>query len=654
GSELHSSAQHTQPRWPQGIPAEIDRLWQQFQADALALDAGFEVWLDWSRDRLDGKPFDFDIERQWALLSKERRAQSPAEINAYLASLRGSPASKQLRRVRAIFIGHGGVGKSSLIKALHGKEVIEGEEEMTPGVDIQDARMAEEAGVFTQVMDLNDDDLTVHFWDFGGQVMAHATHQFFLRANCLYVIVLDGRPERNANEEAEYWLEHVRAFGDNAPVLIVGNKFDKMPVNLDLRTLKQKYSNIADFYPVSCTKAQGDKKAEFDRFNRDFQQHLTSLGERAERFTPAQFKVLREVQGRAKRDNFLSERDFNKLCETSRLATEGYGGRDWLLKFFDTLGVVLYFPNLPFLTDYVLNPRWLTYGVYTIMYSEAAKKAGGRISEGDLVKILKVAKAHDGNLALHFPADRCRLIADAMVAFRVAYRLANTTGQMVIPALLEAQQPQHDFDGTDALAYKFDFKGLLPRHVLPALIVEHHRNIANHEGKEIVWQNGVLLRPSGGHDAEALVKADYHERKIEILVRGSDAAAYLGVIRDSICRTLQTMPKLRFDENVKVRPDMRVEASELEKLSDDPVWADYESVCTAHKDGQMKIAVGKHMYELAKVLRVMPLSPDIQPADVFISYARENRAAVDCIAEYIGAKGHTVWYDVELKSGQRF
>ncbi len=81
-----------QPLWPQGIPTEFGTLWQAFQTTAIALDAGFEVWLDWYQDRLDGKPLDLDIEREWALLSKERRAQSPAEINAYLASLRSDLA----------------------------------------------------------------------------------------------------------------------------------------------------------------------------------------------------------------------------------------------------------------------------------------------------------------------------------------------------------------------------------------------------------------------------------------------------------------------------------------------------------------------------------------------------------------------------------
>ena len=48
-----------------------------------------------------------------------------------------------------------------------------------------------------------------------------------------------------------------------------------------------------------------------------------------------------------------------------------------MLDIFDKLGIVMHFAKLPFLTDYVLNPRWLTYGVYTIMYSEEAKVRRG-------------------------------------------------------------------------------------------------------------------------------------------------------------------------------------------------------------------------------------------------------------------------------------
>ena len=127
---------------------------------------------------------------------------------------RSQSLSRPLKRVRAIFIGHGEVGKTSLIRALHGEDVVEGEEPITHGIASYNSRckIDEEAGVFTRVTELKESDLTVHFWDFGAQVMAHATHQYFLRSKCLYVIVLAGRAEHNPNEEAKYgWSMFVRS-----------------------------------------------------------------------------------------------------------------------------------------------------------------------------------------------------------------------------------------------------------------------------------------------------------------------------------------------------------------------------------------------------------------------------------------------------------
>ena len=92
--------------------------------------------------------------------------------------------------------------------------------------------------------------------------------------------------------------------------------------------------------------------------------------------------------------------------------------------FSDKLGIVMHFPKLQFLTDYVLNPRWLTYGVYTIMYSDEARTAQGRLSEADLVRILKKAISISDRRVLRYPRDRCGIIANAMIAFRVAYVLA--------------------------------------------------------------------------------------------------------------------------------------------------------------------------------------------------------------------------------------
>jgi hypothetical protein len=633
GAERDAVFSLAQPLWPEGVWAEAALLWARLQKDLRRLGAGFEIWIDWYQDRLDGKSFDWEIERQWALLSKEQLSQSPAEINAYLKGLRSGLLTKELKRVRAIFIGHGEVGKTSLIRALHGEDVIQGEEPMTQGIAIKDAVLStngieEEAGVFTSVTDYNDDDLTVHFWDFGGQVMAHATHQFFLRSKCLYVVVLAGRAERNPNEEAEYWLEHVRAFGDNAPVLLVGNKADVILVNLDLTTLKHKFPNIAGFYSLSCTQAKGAFKDEFELFRKKFGANLKALGQNVQRFSPEQFKVLKTIEKNAAQDDFLNERRFDEICKANGIAMEGPGGRDSLLDIFDKLGIVMRFERLPFLTDYLLNPRWLTYGVYTIMYSEETKTARGRLSESGLVSILKKANPSisDGRV-VRYRADRCAIIANAMIAFRVAYRLG--AGEFVIPALLAPEQPDHDFGPDGALAFRFDFGGFLPRHVLPALAVEHFQDIAKVRGREIIWQNGVLLRPRR-QDAEALVRADYHTRTIDILVKGTEATLYLGMLRDSILATLEAIPQLPFEEQVELRPDMRTNAVGPGR-PDSSVWISYEIIQTAQRSGLASIAGRDGVYAMDRVLAAMPVRSDLRQADVFLSYSSNDGAQIQAL-----------------------
>jgi len=531
--------------------------------------------------------------------------------------------------------------------------VIEGQEAMTQGITATDSgyKIDEDADVFTRITVLKDDDLTVHFWDFGGQVMAHATHQFFLRSKCLYVIVLAGRAERNPNEEAEYWLEHVRAFGDSAPVLLVGNKADVMPVALDLRTLKEKYPNIVDFYPVSCTQAKGAFKGEFEVFRKKFAANLKALGEQAERFSPEQFKVLKSIENRAAKDDFLPETEFDEICKANGIAMEGPGGREGLLDIFDKLGIVMHFERLPYLTDYVLNPRWLTYGVYTIMYSKEAGSKKGRLSETDLVAILKKANPSisDGRV-LRYPKDRCRIIADAMIAFRVAYRVG--TGELVIPALLAPEQPEHEFHPENALAFRFDFGGFLPRHVLPALVVEYFQDIAKAKGREIVWQNGILLRPRR-LEAEASVRANYHTRTLDFHIKGSDGPLYLGMLRDSVRFTLETIPQLPYEEKVELRPDMRADADA--PLGETSIWMSYGSILGAQKRKRVTIdGPDGREYVLDRVLAAMPVRPDLQQADAFLSYSSKDGAHIEKLDSELHGKHFSVWWDRGLIAGQPY
>ena len=338
--------------------------------------------------------------------------------------------------------------------------------------------------------------------------------------------------------------------------------------------------------------------------------------------------MLKDIEEKAAKDDFLAEAGFDDICKSNGIAMEGPGGRDGLLDIFDKLGIVMHFKKLAYLKDYVLNPRWLTYGVYTIMYSEAAQNAKGRLSARNLVDILGKANPSIPNGHAFCYTERCHIIAEAMIAFGVAYRLG--TDGLVIPALLAPEQPTHDFKGDGAISFQFEFKGFLPRHVLPALIVEQFRDIATVNRDEIVWQNGVLLRPQRRYDAEAFVRADYHTRTLDILAKGTDANLYLGMLRDCILRNLETMPQLPFEEKVQLRPDMRADAGAPGVLGDKPIMMDYGAIAGAQKLG-IDVVVGSNgkPYSVKKILAVLPVQAALRQADVFLSYAREDRSLIE-------------------------
>jgi len=460
---------------------------------------------------------------------------------------------------------------------------MEGKESMTVGIDIRD-------------WSVPNSDIQAHFWDFGGQVMAHATHQFFLRSSCLYVLVLNARSEIASTEQAEYWLEHVKGFGKDAPVMIVGNKADLATINLDMSYLKSKYANIIDFYPVSCTQASSQFKAKFDSFKQDFCQQLREVGTNQMQFTKEQFGVLEALRHYSPQAAFLSHQRFTEICAEHGIGTEGVQNRDWLLDILDKLGVVIYFPQLACLDEYVLNPRWLTHGVYTLMYKQQA-----HLTLHDAVAILRDKPINDeqGNV-LDYPMDKCRFILDAMQEFKLCYPLPHDRNTLIIPELLPTDQPSDiPFEQfkQGALAFEFVFRGFLPRHIMPELIVNHHEEIVNN----IVWQRGVVLK-NKVYSSQALLQVDYHERVLSIWVKKGDARDYLSLLNNEVLKILG-----RLDLDYKEWITLPLSACISDKtLIRHEEKAPYRQILAfARKGEQVYISESGLEYDLGKVLGII-------------------------------------------------
>ncbi|NOS87668.1 MAG: hypothetical protein HOP34_03865, partial [Methylococcaceae bacterium] len=501
-----------QPLWPTAIPEPWQHLLTDFKADALSLNAGFEVWLDWYDSRLRGEQLDLALLAQWNAVPKEVEAQGVAQVNSYLKGLRDKTLQLPLNRVRTIFIGYGEAGKTSLIRALHGEEV-QADEPMTPGIDIRDWQVP-------------NTDIHAHFWDFGGQVMFHATHKFFLRSSCVYVIVINARSEPEENSgQVEYWLDHVKTFGGAAPVLIVQNKADVALVHLEQQSLMHKYGDmIKGFYPVSCTHAKTTHQPQFAAFTDALSRELSAAVQTGQvMFTPAQGKVLDALRNNASADAFLSKQAFHELCEQHSVSDEGVLNRAWLADIFDKLGVMLHFEELAMYHDtYMLNPRWLTHGVYTLMNAKRP-----RLSNQAMVDILARAKVQDEHQhLLSYPATQCAFIRDAMLRFKLCYPLP--TGEVLIPSLLDKALPEADLND-DGLQFEFAFNGFLPRNIIGEFMVSRFEEIENN----LQSQRGAMFK-SKTCDAHARVTADYHRRLLLMQLWGPDAKDYLTILHDTM------------------------------------------------------------------------------------------------------------------------
>ena len=488
-----------------------------------------------------------------------------------------------LNRVRVIFIGDGEAGKTSLIRVLNNEEVVEGIEAKTPGIEIREWQVP---GTF----------ITASFWDFGGQVMVHATHQLFLRESCLYVLLVSAREKEKATERAEYWLEHVKSFGKGAPVLIVSNKADKEPVRLDEALLLEKYpAMIKGFFQLACTEAKGRFRNQFEHFKAAFCQQLQAVGLHQVLFGKAHFAVLENLHQRTPQQAFLSHQDYADVCTEHGVAQEGGLDRVWLLDILDKLGVIVHFPDMLGTEEYILNPRWLTYGVYTVMYNE-----NPRMSRQEVIQLLGKNPVKDqySNL-LSYPPAKCLIVFEAMRRYKLCYFLPHDTEQLIIPALLPSDIKQHGFDTANALEFHYQFESFLPRHLISELIVECHEDNAIINGQDIVWQHGMLL-DNRTHGIQALVQADYHFRRLSIWLTSHPAAGeFLAVLRDKVEKIVARIA-ITYTQNIRLPSTARLDQSASAR---EPEWANFQQILVMRGKGQTTyFHQSGTEYSIAKIL----------------------------------------------------
>ena len=127
---------------------------------------------------------------------------------AILAYLREQLEESQPQWVsKLLLVGQGGVGKTQLLRRLMGED-FDNSIPTTHGIEVRKLELAHP--------EEKDVDMQLNAWDFGGQEIYHATHQFFLTNRSLFLLVWNAG---HGFEQGKlyYWLDAIQARAPESP-----------------------------------------------------------------------------------------------------------------------------------------------------------------------------------------------------------------------------------------------------------------------------------------------------------------------------------------------------------------------------------------------------------------------------------------------------
>jgi len=388
---------------------------------------------------------------------------------------------RPLGEARVLVVGQPSVGKTSLVRRLIDGEFNE-KEDSTMTVNMR-------------VLPTGASKALV--WDFGGQEYMHATHPFFFSQRCLYLLVINVRDEKDQNR-LEYWLQTIRSYGADSPVIVVANKADKNghPMDIRQRQLKREYPNIQAFIETSAQDNLGieDLRAAIVAQMEAMPQVRVEL--------PVSYLAVKETLDAEKQiKNIVSLERYAELCEQNGVTDK----RDQanVLNLLHDMGTVFCFKDEkgePVSEVGILNPNWVTQGVYKVLTSE-------KIRAG--VKGKLTTKALDEILS-DYEARHRRLIADLMKRFELCYQADDST--YWLPNAMEKDEPAELGDWASALTFEYQYPEL-PESVVTRFIVKTHLWIQK------VWRYGVILQKDGN---SALVQADTDKKRVAIKITGRE------------------------------------------------------------------------------------------------------------------------------------
>jgi GTPase SAR1 family protein len=477
---------------------------------------------------------------------REIKEQGAAAVAGYLEKL--AKGSRRLNEARILILGDKGSGKTCIARRLLNPAApMTQENESTPGVD-------------TLFWEPGDSDLNIRIWDFAGHTVTHAAHRFFLSERCVYLIVYDGRTDHSGT--LTYWLDHMKNYGgEDSRAFILVNKKDKNKVDIAINTLKDRYP-IEKLYSFSIK----NDLEELEEFRKELLEFVENNPSWANQQIPQEYYEVKEeleeifeVGNPDKGEEHITKERFLEIAANKK-ATD----TNQLLKDLHALGVSLWYGQMEGFDTLILNPDWISNGVYQLI-NWANNKNKYNLAIKDFEKVFK-------ENAKRYPEDQYPFLFNLMITYELAYEVEKAQ-QLVIPHLLKEDRPKElpNFPLGESIQLKYVAERPLPPNTISRFIVRHHNQIKKYRNQDKVWRYGVLLEDSEG--TLALVREE--DRTITVSLKGKNKTEFMSLLRD----TLNNI----FESYKSEQPQLKYRVERYGQISDrvekeHPIWLSEQEV----------------------------------------------------------------------------
>ena len=476
-------------------------------------------------------------------------------VQAIFEYLRHLPEKETLvNEAKMILVGQGDVGKTCLAKRLIYDEFIE--DKTTEGIDIL------KWGITAPTDEK--EDIKLNVWDFGGQDIYHATHQFFLTKRSVYLLVWNARKSRDY-ENIYYWLHTIEAFGEDSPIILVLSKFNERNDDLNMTDLREKFPQIVDLYKVDSEDGKGIQDLKDIISDTAWQlPHMQTP------WIDSWFRVREQLE--KMEEDWIGYSEFCNICHSKGLDKKQIVILD---EYLHDLGVIIHFQDIKLQDMVILKPEWATNAVYKILDTDVVKERDGILLHSELGQIWDTGI---------YPQNVYPKLLELMNKFELAYELPSE-GSHLVAELLPSSEPEFEWDAADNLRfyYRYDF---LPAGVMTRFIVRLHEDLEEKsDGTQLCWREGAVLC---WEDTHAFVKVKPSDKLIEIKINGSKKKELLAIIRRELDHINKSIKKVNITKEIPCSCS-----------TDCSYKFDYEDLLHAEKKGIITVQCQKNFEDVS-------------------------------------------------------